>query len=193
MTNNTIVGKKIQGIRESKNLSIEEISERSGLSAEQIQSIENDQYLPSLGPLIKIARALGVRLGTFLDDNDDLGPVVCRAADRERDRSISFSNDAAEARQNMIYHSLAKQKAGRHMEPFVIDVQPSEDKEFKLSAHEGEEFIYVMSGEVEIAYGKETYSLQEGDSIFYDSIVKHHVHGAPGKSAKILAVVYIPF
>lgn len=193
MTNNTIVGKKIQGIRESKNLSIEEISERSGLSAEQIQSIENDQYLPSLGPLIKIARALGVRLGTFLDDNDDLGPVVCRAADRERDRSISFSNDAAEARQNMIYHSLAKQKAGRHMEPFVIDVQPSEGKEFKLSAHEGEEFIYVMSGEVEIAYGKETYSLQEGDSIFYDSIVKHHVHGAPGKSAKILAVVYIPF
>ncbi len=193
MTNNTIVGKKIQGIRESKNLSIEEISERSGLSAEQIQSIENDQYLPSLGPLIKIARALGVRLGTFLDDNDDLGPVVCRAADRERDRSISFSNDATEARQNMIYHSLAKQKAGRHMEPFVIDVQPSEDKDFKLSAHEGEEFIYVMSGEVEIDYGKETYSLQEGDSIFYDSIVKHHVHGAPGKSAKILAVVYIPF
>ena len=193
MTNNTIVGKKIQGIRESKNLSIEEISERSGLSAEQIQSIENDQYLPSLGPLIKIARALGVRLGTFLDDNDDLGPVVCRAADRERDRSISFSNDATEARQNMIYHSLAKQKAGRHMEPFVIDVQPSEDKDFKLSAHEGEGFIYVMSGEVEIAYGKETYSLQEGDSIFYDSIVKHHVHGAPGKSAKILAVVYIPF
>ena len=193
MTNNTIVGKKIQGIRESKNLSIEEISERSGLSAEQIQSIENDQYLPSLGPLIKIARALGVRLGTFRDDNDDLGPVVCRAADRERDRSISFSNDATEARQNMIYHSLAKQKAGRHMEPFVIDVQPSEDKDFKLSAHEGEEFIYVMSGEVEIDYGKETYSLQEGDSIFYDSIVKHHVHGAPGKSAKILAVVYIPF
>ena len=138
MTNNTIVGKKIQGIRESKNLSIEEISERSGLSAEQIQSIENDQYLPSLGPLIKIARALGVRLGTFLDDNDDLGPVVCRAADRERDRSISFSNDATEARQNMIYHSLAKQKAGRHMEPFVIDVQPSEDKDFMLSAHEGE-------------------------------------------------------
>ena len=50
-----------------------------------------------------------------------------------------------------------------------------------------------MQGEVEIIYGKETYTLKEGDSIFYDSIVKHHVHGAPGKSAKILAVVYIPF
>lgn len=192
-THHTIVGSKIKGLRESKNLTIEEISERSGLSADQINSIENDQYLPSLGPLIKIARALGVRLGTFLDDNDELGPVVCRAADRERDHSISFSNDTTDARKNMEYHSLAKQKAGRHMEPFIIDIQASEEKNFKLSAHEGEEFIYVMEGEVEIEYGKKTYELKAGDSIFYDSIVEHHVHGATGKSAKILAVVYIPF
>ena len=191
--NNTIVGLKIKGLRESKNLSVEEIAERSGLSVEQINSIENDQNLPSLGPLIKIARALGVRLGTFMDDNDALGPVVCRAADRERDSSISFSNDATDARKHMEYHPLAQQKAGRHMEPFVIDIHPEETPEFQLSAHEGEEFIYVMQGEVEIVYGKETYNLKEGDTIYYDSIVKHHLHGAPGKSAKILAVVYIPF
>ena len=191
--NHTIVGLKIKGIRESKNLSVEEIAERSGLSVEQIVSIETDQNLPSLGPLIKIARALGVRLGTFMDDNDALGPVVCRAADREKDSSISFSNGATDARKHMEYHPLAQQKAGRHMEPFVIDINPEENPEFQLSAHEGEEFIYVMQGEVEIVYGKETYHLKEGDSIFYDSIVKHHVHGAPGKSAKILAVVYIPF
>ena len=190
---NTFVGSKIKGIRETKNLSIEEIAESSGLSVEQITSIENDQNLPSLGPLIKIARALGVRLGTFMDDNDALGPVVCRAADRERNSSISFSNGAADARKHMEYHPLAQQKAGRHMEPFVIDINPEENPDFKLSAHEGEEFIFVMNGEVEIEYGKEKYLLKEGDSIFYDSIVKHHVHGAPGKSAKILAVVYIPF
>ncbi len=194
MSNNkTIIGSKIKGIRESKNLTIEEISERSGLSADQINSIENDEHLPSLGPLIKIARALGVRLGTFMDDSDALGPVVTRAADRERDSSISFSNGATDARQHMEYHPLAQQKAGRHMEPFVIDINPEDSPNFQLSAHEGEEFIYVMQGEVEIVYGKDTYALKEGDSIFYDSIVKHHVHGAPGKSAKILAVVYIPF
>ena len=172
MANNTIVGLKIKGIRETKNLSVEEIAERSGLSVDQIVSIENDEHLPSLGPLIKIARALGVRLGTFMDDNDALGPVVTRAKDREANSSISFSNGATDARKHMEYHPLAQQK---------------------LSAHEGEEFIYVMQGEIEIVYGKETYTLKEGDSIFYDSIVKHHVHGAPGKSAKILAVVYIPF
>lgn len=188
-----VVGFKIKSLRESKGLSVEEIAERSGLSVDQINNIENGQNLPSLGPLIKIARALGVRLGTFMDDNDALGPVVTRAEEREQNRSISFSNDAVDARKHMEYHPLAQQKAGRHMEPFIIDINPEDAHNFQLSAHEGEEFIYVMDGEVEIVYGKDTYLLKEGDSIFYDSIVKHHVHGAPGKSAKILAVVYIPF
>ena len=189
--NHSIVGLKIKSMRESKNISIEEMAERSGMSVDQIMSIEDDQYLPSLGPLIKVARALGVRLGTFLDDSDELGPVVCRA--EQSAEGISFSNGATETRQNMVYHSLARQKAGRAMEPFVIDVLPSEERSFKLSAHEGEEFIYVLSGELEIAYGKETYHLRQGDSIFYDSIVEHHVHGMAGKAARILAVVYIPF
>ena len=189
----SLIGSKIKGIRETKNLTIEEIAERSGLTVEQINSIENDVNLPSLGPLIKIARARGVRLGTFMDDNDDLGPIVTRAADREKDSRISFANGARDSRKHMEYHPLAQRKAGRHMEPFVIDINPEQSPEFQLSAHEGEEFIYVMQGEIEIVYGKETYTLKEGDSIFYDSIVKHHVHGAPGKSAKILAVVYIPF
>ena len=191
--NNSFVGSKIKSLRETKNLSIEEIAERSGLSVEQINSIENDVNLPSLGPLIKIARALGVRLGTFMDDNDALGPIVTRAADREKDSSISFSNDATDARKHMEYHPLAQQKAGRHMEPFVIDIHPEESPNFQLSAHEGEEFIYVMQGEIELVYGKDNYHLKQGDTIYYDSIVKHHLHGAPGKSAKILAVVYIPF
>lgn len=190
---NTFVGSKIKGLRETKNLSVEEIAESTGLSVEQITSIENDQNLPSLGPLIKIARALGVRLGTFMDDNDSLGPVVTRAEDQEKDSSISFSNGAVDARKHMEYHPLAQQKAGRHMEPFIIDINPTDNLDYKLSAHEGEEFIYVMEGEIEVEYGKEKYLLKQGDSIYYDSIVKHHLHGALGKSAKILALVYIPF
>ncbi len=185
------VGAKIMSLRESKNMTREEVSERSGLSLEQIRSIEEDQHLPSLGPLIKVARALGVRLGTFLDDSEELGPVVCRAQSSES--SISFSNGSDDARKHMEYHSLAGQKAGRHMEPFIIDINPNGDTNYKLSAHEGEEFIYVMEGQVELDYGKEKYTLNPGDSIYYDSIVKHHLHGAAGKQAKILAVVYIPF
>ncbi len=188
---NAFVGKKIKAIREEKKITIEELSERSGLTKDQISSIEEDKNLPSLAPLIKIARVLGVRLGTFLDDNNELGPVLCRK--NERVESLSFSNGEVGARRHMEYFSLAENKSGRHMEPFIIDIQPSESKKFTLSAHEGEEFIYVLDGEVEINYGQGVYYLQEGDSVFYDSIVEHHVHAKKEKGAKILAVVYTPF
>ena len=72
MKEQQMIGSKIQGLRESKSISIEAFSERSGLSVEQIQLIESNSQLPSLAPLVKMARALGVRLGTFLDDNEDL-------------------------------------------------------------------------------------------------------------------------
>ena len=78
MGNNKIIGAKIKSIRESKQLSTQEVSERSGLSIEQIERIEGNIDFPSLAPLIKIARVLGVRLGTFLDDQSELGPVICR-------------------------------------------------------------------------------------------------------------------
>lgn len=192
MGSNKIIGAKIKGIRESKSLSLEDVAERSGLSIEQISRIEENIDFPSLAPLIKIARVLGVRLGTFLDDQSELGPVVCRKAERD-DASISFSNNAVKARKHMEYHSLSKEKSGRHMEPFIIDIASSEGVDFVLSTHEGEEFIFVLDGIVEINYGKETYILEEGDSIYYDSIVAHHVHAGNGGTARILGIVYIPY
>ena len=187
MDTSKIVGEKIKSLRESQSISMEELAQRSGLAIEQIERIENNIDLPSLAPLIKIARVLGVR---FLDDQDENGPVVCRKD--ESQNSISFSNNAIHSRKHMEYHSLSKSKADRHMEPFIIDVAATDDSDFVLSSHEGEEFIMVMEGTMEISYGKNTYLLEEGDSIYYDSIVPHHVHAYEGQAAKILAVVYTP-
>ena len=105
MDTSKIVGEKIKSLRESKNISMEELAERSGLAIEQVERIENNIDLPSLAPLIKIARVLGVRLGTFLDDQDETGPAICRKADASD--TISFSNNAIQSRKHMEYHSLA--------------------------------------------------------------------------------------
>ena len=191
MDNTKIVGEKIKAIRQAKQISVEDLVERTGLAQEQIERIESNVDIPSLAPLIKIARALGVRLGTFLDDQDEMGAVVSRKEDHS-DNTISFSNNAMNARTHMQYHSLSASKADRHMEPFIIDVQPTEETSYELSSHEGEEFIYVMEGVVEVAYGKKKHLIEAGDSIYYDSIVPHHVHGFEGQAAKILAVVYTP-
>ena len=193
MKTNKIIGEKIKNVREMKNISVEDMAGRSGLSEEQIMRIEGNEDFPSLAPLIKIARVLGVRLGTFLDDQQELGPVICRKDSREDTEGIGFTNNATTKHKYMSYHSLSQDKSGRHMEPFIIDIEPAKDADFTFSTHEGEEFIYVIEGSIEINYGKDTYTLNEGDSIYYDSIVAHHVHAGSKGRAKILGVIYTPY
>ena len=191
MTVEKTVGEKIKQIREMKKVSVEELAARSGMEITMIQKIEQEKNVPSLAPLIKIARALGVRLGTFLDDSDNYGPVVVRSG--EYHKGARFTSQASETREHLNFFSLAFDKAGRSMEPFIVDIESGLQSDYMLSSHEGEEFIYVLEGEVEINYGKETYTLAKGDSIYLDSIVMHNVHAANQNSARILAVVYAPF
>jgi len=191
MTAGKTVGEKIRQIRELKKVSIDELAERSGMEVSLIQTIEEEKNIPSLAPLIKIARSLGVRLGTFLDDSDSYGPVVVRSG--EYYKGARFTSQASESREHLNFYSLAFDKAGRNMEPFIVDIEPGLQSDHMLSSHEGEEFIYVLDGEVEINYGREVYNLAKGDSIYLDSIVMHNVHAGSNNSAKILAVVYAPF
>ncbi len=191
MTHVKNVGEKVRKIRESKNLSQDELAERSKLSKELIARIEENKDLPFLAPLIRIARSLGVRLGTFLDDASEIGPVIARGGSMKPGVSFSHKNSADPS--DLSFFPLASDKSGRHMEPFIVDIQPSKDSDFSLSSHEGEEFIYVLSGAIEISYGNEVFSISAGDSIYYDSVVSHHVHAANNLAARILAVVYAPY
>ncbi|MBR4673116.1 MAG: helix-turn-helix transcriptional regulator [Victivallales bacterium] len=189
MPANNEVGAKIKGLRELRGVTLEELSERCGLAADQIEKIESGMVTTSLTPLLKIARGLGVRLGTFLDDTELSEPVVTRAKAGNVE-AVRFAGPTD--REGLEFHALAANKRDRNMEPFVIDVHPAMDNKFILSSHEGEEFIYVLSGALEINYGKNTYHIEAGDSIYYDSIVPHHVHAADGKETRILAVIYAP-
>ena len=184
------LGEKVRSIRESRSMTGEQLAERADLAPELVAQIESGSLIPSLSPLIRIARALGVRLGTFLDDEEHVGPVVSRVGEHER--VVRFSGRDRSLHSDLDFFSLAANKAGRHMEPFLIDIHPLSAQAALQSAHEGEEFIYVLSGELEINYGKDVYHLKVGDSIYYDSIVPHHVHSAGDQEARVVAVVYAP-
>lgn len=185
------VTKKIKTLCADKNISIDELAERAGLTVEQIKLIDSSDKIPSLSSLIKIARALGVRLGTFLDDSENFGPVVNRSADKLQ--AATFSSQLSTHNSHMDFHSLAAKKAGRAMEPFIIDVTPGSEGAKISSSHEGEEFIYVLAGSITITYGNESILLNVGDSIYYDSIVDHLITTTTDEPAQILAVVYSPF
>ena len=191
-TPENLIGQKIKNFRQDRKLSVQQLAELSGSSVELIESIENGKLLPSLTPLMKIARALGVRLGTFLDDQLQTAPALVRAGKPET--VVRFSGKNTKSQDSALdFFPLASHKKDRHMEPFLIDVHPAKQNDQPLSSHEGEEFIYVLKGKIEIFYGKEKYLLNTGDSIYYDSIVPHDLHAAQNQDAKILAVVYAPF
>ena len=164
-------------------MSIEELSEKSGVKIEVLEAMENGDIIPSLTPLTKMARALGVRLGTFLDDAPQIGPVVVREGKPDNVYYFSGREDVTN-NTGLEYHALGAGKIDRNIDPFIIDVD-IEDEEYELSSHEGEEFIYVLDGEIEVVYGKDSFIIGKGDSIFYDSVVPHHLH-SNGQPSKIL-------
>ena len=189
MEENTKFALKVKSIRERQNMSIEELAEKSDVKIEVLKAMENGEIIPSLTPLTKMAKALGVRLGTFLDDTPQLGPVVVRGGKTEEVLYFSGREDVTNS-SNLEYHSLGAGKIDRNLDPFIIDITYEED--YKLSSHEGEEFIYVLEGEIEVEYGNDLFTIAAGDSIYYDSVVPHHLHAKENK-AKILAVLYTPY
>jgi quercetin dioxygenase-like cupin family protein len=189
-------GKRIVELCKTYNVSREALSERSGVPIDLIRQIEEEEHIPDLAPLVKISRALGVRLGTLMDDHEELGPVITKAGSAgESARFItglpgSIPPTLDGEHHGLTFRALAPGKGGRHMEPFIVDIEP--DAEQEKSTHEGEEFIHVLSGNLSVDYGSMSIVLSKGDSVYYDSIVPHRVVSADNKPVKILAVIYTP-
>jgi transcriptional regulator with XRE-family HTH domain/quercetin dioxygenase-like cupin family protein len=189
-------GDRIAELRKTYSISRETLAERSGLDLELIRSIEEDGHIPDLAPLVKISRALGVRIGALMDDHEELGPVITRAGEAEKiprfvtGLPMTPVSQPSHSRQGLSFHALAADKGGRHMEPFIVDIEG--DAEQEKSSHEGEEFIHILSGKLSLEYGKSSFVLESGDSVYYDSIVPHRVLSADKGPVRILAVIYTP-
>ncbi len=184
----TQVGLRIKNLRENRKITFEELSRRTGLPVDFLKQLENQDLYPSIGPLLKVSRALGTRLGTLLDDQVSADPVVVRKGDRHEELNMLTGKDQPVT---FRYHSLARGKADRHMEPFFIEIAPESEADKKPSSHEGEEWIMVTGGELQVTYGEKVIRLKEGDSVYFNSVVPHNVCSVGGK-AEIIACLYIP-
>lgn len=186
------IGNKIKQLREAAHLTPEALAEAACITPEQVALIENEGKIPAISTLIKFARAIGVRLGTLLDGAEQTGPIVTEAAARHR--TVSVTSNSNKNINNLDFFSLAEGKADRNMEPYVVNVGHSTADAANRSQHEGEEFLYVLDGKVTVYYGQQSYTLGEGDSIYYDSIVPHCISSqAENATAKVLAVTFTPY
>lgn len=185
------IGIKITQLREEKQLSLNELAEQTSIHPAHLELIEKGELSPSVASLVRITRALGTRLGTLLDGEESRDAVITPA--REFTPTINVYNGNTKANNNMNLFSLAQEKCDRNMEPFYIQLDYKAPCERTLSHHEGEEFLYVLDGTVEVTYGKTSYLLKKGDSIYFDSIVPHAFSTpAATEKALMLAITYTP-
>ena len=182
----TKAGERIRLYRERHEWSVRDLAQKSGVDEKTINAIEKGEVMPALGVLVKISQSLGQRLGTFMDDQFKADPIITRAAD------IEARKVAGEGMNELGYasHSLALGKPDRHMDPFRIEF--AADGVDTVSAHEGEELIICLAGEVELSYGPDKTVLRAGDTAYYNSCVKHGLRALGGKPASIYGIVFVP-
>ncbi len=178
------VGARIKNLREKKGLSIEEVSNLTGFSAQRLQDIEDGVIKPQLGTVMKLSRALDSALGRLVSG---VGSKLYSVTRKNERTQISRSTSHKDKKSLYSYMSLAPEVQGRHMEALIVQLEADPEKE--KSVHNGEEFIYVLEGLVELCIADETYELEPGDSAYYLSTTTHVITAKQGK-ATILAVLY---
>jgi transcriptional regulator with XRE-family HTH domain len=181
------VGEKIKSLRETKGFSLKELADLTGFSTALLSQMENHLVSPSLGTLIKLSNAFGVKVGDFLGETQGEPFSIVRKDERKK---VSRFASKDGVKYGYSYESLGFDKKDRHMEPFIVTLEPATIKTSKTSVHDGEEFIFVLEGEMEVILGNHTDVLYPGDSIYYDSTIPHRVQCHQDKITKILAVLY---
>ncbi len=180
------VGTRVKGVREQRGLSLRDIGQRTGIQEATLAAIEDGSIAPPLGTIIKLAKALDMKMGYFISGEENKPFTIVRHNDR---RVVSRHDSKKGEQYGYEFESLAPHKKDRHMEPFLVTLDPAETEE-ERSTHDGQEFIFVLQGRMEVRLGDEIHVLAPGDAIYYDSTVPHLVKCHGDKSTKILAVLY---
>ncbi len=180
------IGVKIKALRTAKKKTLQEVANETGFSAALISQVENNNVSPPIATLSKIAKVLGVRVGYFFkDEGPEVEYEVLRSADRPVVRRVISSTGGSHG---YTYHALTHKKRDKLMEPFVLLVDPGVGDESQYS-HEGDEFLYIMEGQAELLIADDRIVLEAGDSVYFQSSVRHRLLPHGGKAAKVLAVL----
>ncbi len=169
------LGERIRMMRERQHLNIKQLAEKTGYKEEYLNKIEEGKISPPVGALISISRALAVDSKTFLSE------------DRRKRRQSYVKRTKAYA-----YRSLTPDAEDKHLWAYLVALEPKKQHEMVAYKHEGEEFMYVLEGRVEVTVGEEAHELKKGQTIHFNSGVTHNLKNLSSKDSRLIVVVYTP-
>jgi quercetin dioxygenase-like cupin family protein len=169
-------------MRGKKRITLEELSDRTGLPVSRLSGIEEGVGFAPVGDILKIARALTIDPGELLQGGED----------REKELEKKRIRDFKQREEAYQYEVLTPQAIKSHLRAFKVTIPARSEHPGVRYQHDGEEFVYTLKGEVEIQVGHKKYRLKKDQSLHFDSGI-HHLLKNPGNTATVLIVtIYTP-
>jgi len=169
------IGIKIKELRLKNQLTQEELADRCELTKGYISQLENDLTSPSIATLLDILQSLGISASDFF------------AQDEDEQLVFSASDMFEKGNGGYIIRWLVPSAQKNAMEPILTELEPGAETSKDLP-HDGEEFGYVLEGEISLTVGKRAARAGAGDTFYFRSAKTHFIRNSGKKTAKILWV-----
>jgi transcriptional regulator with XRE-family HTH domain len=175
------IGARIQFLRRQRIISLEELAQKSGLTKSFLSKLERGLSVPSISTAMALAKAFGLTVGQLMGEQEyDDAICVVRKGDRR-----SFMRRGGEI--GHAYEMLAAAKSFKLMEPYIM--RPPLEFQDERFEHTGQEFLFVLSGCLEVEFAGRPIRLNAGDAVYFDSHIPHRSRSLKGKVAEALVIV----
>lgn len=181
------LAKKLRQLRLRKKIALVDLGKHTGLSASMLSQLETGKMIPTLPTLARIAMVFDVGLDYFFDDRRrQKSFAIVRAEDR-----IHFPERADLPSPAYFFECLAFASPARGLQAYLAEFPEREDENTREHFHEGSELIYVLEGKLRIRYQDHDYTMEAGDSVYFDSMEPHSYRGA-GEGGSRAVVITVP-
>ncbi|AEA33105.1 helix-turn-helix domain-containing protein [Hippea maritima] len=178
------VGSKIREIRTKKNMTLRDLSKKSGCSLGFLSQVERDLVSPTISSLRRIADALGINIISLFEEREPpVDSIVVRKTNRGK-----FEN----RRSRVKYELLRPQFSDTTIEALYMYLEPGAISGTSPHSHNGEELVIVLKGKLEIEVGGKSYLLEEGDSAVYNSNLPHKWRNSYEGTTEVIWVNHPP-
>ena len=173
------IGKRLMNLRKNKKLTLKNLANETGLATRYISQVEKGEVIPPVAVLLQLSRALEIDSSILLKE--------------EKARSQKKSTDDYQRRtEDYTYETLTPEARHKHLRAFKVFIDPQKEHKKIGYQHEGEEFVYVLSGSVEITVGDHVNKLKKGNSLHFNSGIPHKLRNLGKKRTELIVVLYTP-
>jgi transcriptional regulator with XRE-family HTH domain len=173
------LGERLKDLRTKKGIGIDFLANETGFSVDYLSRLENGQIMPPVATILRLSRALEIDSGVLLKEERD-------QANKKK------TEDFKKRTEDYSYQTLTPEALHRHLKAFRVSIDPVSEHKGVIYQHEGEEFVYVLKGKVEVTVGENKNVLNPEDSLHFNSSIVHKLRNLGSERAEMLVVLYTP-